>query len=155
MYFTSATDILLVTAKDLTADLLQSQLNPLLPPPNTQTRHTLVKLNEIFSNVTKPAESTHNNIPRISMITIKTLTDIPRVPPITTSGFIDMKATNRRILRQKNKAKNTQKNINNQKYQINQHQFLHNLLAQRLIPHHNLLLTLQTKDAASALLDQP
>ena len=52
----SDTDILLATAKDLTADLFQSQQNPLLPPPDTQTRYALIKINEIFSNVTKPYE---------------------------------------------------------------------------------------------------
>ena len=111
MHIASATNILLATAKDLTEALCQSQRNPLIPPPDTQTRNVLVKLNEIFSNVTKPAESTHNNLPRVPMITIKTPADLPRVPPITTTGFIDMTATNRRIFRQNNKAKIYTKNI--------------------------------------------
>ena len=98
MPISSTTDILITTEKDLTAALCQSQRNSLLPPPNTQTHHVLVKLNEILSNVTKPAESTHNNLPRLPMITIKTPSDLPRVPPITTTGFIDMTTTNRRIL---------------------------------------------------------
>ena len=48
MPIASANDILLATEKYLTESLCQSQQNPLLPPPNTQTRHALVKLNEIF-----------------------------------------------------------------------------------------------------------
>ena len=59
MPITSATDILIATAKYITAALFQSQRNILLPPTNTKTSHALVKLNEIFSNITKPAESTH------------------------------------------------------------------------------------------------
>ena len=109
MPITSDTDILLVTVKDLTASLFQSKQNPLIPPPNTQTRHALVKLNEIFSNVTKPDVSNHNNLPRVPMITIKTPADLTRVPPITTAGFIDMIATNRLILQKNNKATNTPK----------------------------------------------
>ena len=112
MTIASTTDILITTEKDLTAALCHSQRNPLLPSPNTQTHHALVKLNEIFSNVTKPAESTHNNLPRLPMITIKNPSDLSRVPPITTTGFIDMTATNRRILRQNKKATNTPKTSN-------------------------------------------
>ena len=109
MPFASATDILLTTAKDLTADLFQSQRNPLLPPPDTQTRYALIKINEIFSNVTKPYESTHNNLSRVPTITIKTPADLPRVPLITTAGFIDMTSTSRQIFQKNNKAKNTPK----------------------------------------------
>ena len=109
MPFASATDILLTTSKDLTVALCHSQRHPLLPPPNTQTRHALVKINEIFSNVTKPAESTHINLPRVPMTTIKTSAEPPRVPQIKTAGIIDMTATNRQSLRQKNKDTYTQK----------------------------------------------
>ena len=107
MPITSATDVLLSTAKDTTVSLRQSQWNILLPPPYTQSRHVLVRFNEIYSNVTKPAESTHNNLPRVPMITVKNPADFPRVPTITNAEFIDITATNRRLLWQKNKATKT------------------------------------------------
>ena len=86
IHIESANDIFLTTAKDLNASLCQLK-KTLLPPPDTQTCHALVKLNAIFFNVTKPAEATRNDLPRVILIKIKTAADLPRVPPITTTGF--------------------------------------------------------------------
>jgi hypothetical protein len=96
----SATDILLATAKDLTAALRQSQRNPLLPPPNTQTRQALVQLKEIFSNVTKPTITTNAALPRVPNVKIPTHAALPRVPLTTTNDYLTMTATNRRLRRQ-------------------------------------------------------
>jgi len=104
----SATDILLATAKDLTAALRQHQQNPLLPPPDTQTRHALTKLNEIFSNATKQQEEIPATLPRVPAIQIKTPVTLPRVPATTTEGYLNMIATNQRLRRQKKKP-NAQK----------------------------------------------
>jgi len=91
----SATDILLATAKDLTAALRQNQQNALLLPPDMQTRHALTKLNEIFSSATKPQEEIPATLPRVPAIQMKTPVTLPRVPATTTEGYLDMTATNR------------------------------------------------------------
>jgi hypothetical protein len=96
----SATDILLATAKDLTAALRQSQRNPLLPPPDTKTRQALVQLDEIFSNVTKPTITTNAAFPRVPNVKIPTHAALPRVPLTTTNDYLTMTATNRRIRQQ-------------------------------------------------------
>jgi len=66
----TSTDILLATAKDLTAALKQTQRNPLVPPPNTETRKALQTLTEIFSNTTKPppkaADATLPRVPKLN-----------------------------------------------------------------------------------------
>jgi len=119
----NATDILLATAKDLTAALRQHQQNPLLPPPDTQTRHALTKLNEIFSNATKQQEEIPATLPRVPTIQIKTPVTLPRVPATTTEGYLDITATNRRLRRQMKKPnaqktkskKTTKKNNKSQK----------------------------------------
>jgi hypothetical protein len=95
----SATDILLATAKDLTAALRQSQRNPLLPPPDTQTRQALVQLNEIFSNATKPNVTTNATLPRVPNDKPPTAAALPRVPLTTTSDYLTMTANNRRLRR--------------------------------------------------------
>jgi hypothetical protein len=96
----SATDILLATAKDLTAALQQTQGNPLLPPPDTQTRQALIQLNDIFSNVTKPEVNKNVALPRVPNVTLPNHAALPRVPPTTTTEYLTMTATNRRLRRQ-------------------------------------------------------
>jgi hypothetical protein len=95
-----ATDILLATTKDLTAALCQSQCNPLLPPPDTQTRQASIQLNGIFSNVTKPAVATNAALPRVPNVTIPTHAALRRVPLTTTRDYLTMTATNCRLCRQ-------------------------------------------------------
>jgi hypothetical protein len=96
----SPTDILLATAKDLTAALRQSQRNPLLPPPDTKTRQALVQLDEIFSNVTKPTITTIAAFPRVPNVKIPTHAALPRKPLTTTNDYLTMTATNRHLRRQ-------------------------------------------------------
>ena len=154
----NATDILLATAKDLTAALRQHQQNPLLPPPDTQTRHALTKLNEIFSNATKQQEEIPATLPRVPTIQIKTPVTLPRVPATTTEGYLDMTATNRRLRRQKKKPnaqktkskKTPKKNNKSKKPSAIQKQSPHQYLSQSH-RHHQILLLLVT---ASACINQ-
>jgi hypothetical protein len=104
MPIASATDIIIATAKDLTAALRQYQKRPLLPPPNTQTRQALTTLNDIFSNVTKNDPPTTAELPRVPSNQSNAPAKLPRVPAITTNDYLDLTATNRRIRRQKNQT---------------------------------------------------
>jgi hypothetical protein len=90
----STTNILIATAKDLTTALRQSQRNPLLPPPDTQTRQGLIKLNKIFSNAPKPSSTTDADLPRVPTATSRTPAPLPRVLPTTTKEYLNMPATN-------------------------------------------------------------
>ena len=58
----TATDIIIVTSKDLTVALRQLNKNPLLPPSDTITRNVLSQLDSIFSNSSsalKPRQPPH------------------------------------------------------------------------------------------------
>ena len=152
---TSASDIIIATAKDITADLCQSQQNPLLPPTNTQTLHALVQLNEIFFNVIKPDESTYNNIWMMWMITIKPLMNSRGCHQSQPLDLLIWKPPTDKLSDKRTKLKIHQKHHSNHKYQRNQRQFLNHWLAQRISLYQNLVLPLQISDAASTLLDQP
>ena len=130
----TSSDILIATAKDLTSALKQTQRNPLVPPPDTQTRKALQTLTDIFSDTTRspsqttdvsfprvrfaestkfPPQPTNASLPRVPTITTQAPATLPRVPPappvITTEAFFDLTSTNRRKRRQKNRAANKAK----------------------------------------------
>ena len=129
----TSTDILIATAKDLTSALRQTEHNPLVPPPDTQTRKALQTLTDIFSNKISPSQNTdvplprvrfaestklpsqpaNANLPRVPNITPQAPATLPRVPStppvITTENFFDLTSTNRRKRRQKNRAANKTK----------------------------------------------
>ena len=128
----TSTDILIATAKDLTSALRQTEHNPLVPPPDTQTRKALQTLTDIFSNKISPSQTTdvplprvrfaesklpsqpaNANLPRVPNITPQAPATLPRVPStppvITTENFFDLTSTNRRKRRQKNRAANKTK----------------------------------------------
>ena len=71
----TAEDIIVAAANDLTHALLQSDSSPLLPPINTETRKALQQLQQIFNDKfahpLKPLPSEHTD-------------ELPRVPTITT-----------------------------------------------------------------------
>ena len=129
----TSTDILIATAKDLTSALRQTEHNPLVPPPDTQTRKALQTLTDIFSNKISPSQNTdvplprvrfaestklpsqpaNANLPRVPNITPQAPATLPRVPSaqpvMTTENFFDLTSTNRRKRRQKNRAANKTK----------------------------------------------
>ena len=85
----SSTDILIATAKDLTSALKQTQRNPLVPPPDTQTRKALQTLTDIFTNTTKsPSQTSDATLPRVrfsestKFLPQTTVATLPRVPNI-------------------------------------------------------------------------
>ena len=55
----TSTDILLATAKDLTAALKQTQRNPILPPPNTDTRKSIANTHRDIFQHNKTSSSSH------------------------------------------------------------------------------------------------
>ena len=132
----SATDIIVAAAKDLTQALHQTSSSPLLPPANTETRKALTTLTTLFSNRvptiknTLPIIDPHSTPPaplprvptkhvpaykppRMPAPTSPRSTAVPRVPspssltlPSTTAGYFNISTTNKKR-RRKNKSKKT------------------------------------------------
>ena len=85
----TATEIIIATAKDLTAALRQINQNPLLPPYYTITCKELFQLNSIFSNASSTIKSQQPPTFKLPMVfTPKPIAAPPRVSPSTTQDFI-------------------------------------------------------------------
>ena len=85
---TTATDIIIETATDLTSALRKPNKNPLLPPYNTITRRSLFRIDYIFSKTSyalKPQKHPTFRLPRV--FAPKPIAAPPRVSPSTIQDF--------------------------------------------------------------------
>ena len=90
----TATDIIIATAKYLTAALEKINKNILLPPSDTITRKATFQLDSIFSNYSSALKSQQSHIfklPRLS--TAKPVAASTRVSPSTTQDFHNIPPT--------------------------------------------------------------
>ena len=90
----TATDIIMVTTKDLTAALKQTNKNTLLPLSDTITHKAPFKLDSIFYNASSALKSQQSPIfkfPRVS--TPNSVAAPPRVSPSTTQDFHNIPPT--------------------------------------------------------------
>ena len=96
----TATDIIIATAKYLTAVLIQINKNPLLSPSDTITRKAILQLDYIFSHASyalKPQQLPTFKLPRV--FTPKTIATHTRVPPSTTQYFHNIPPTTQKHCR--------------------------------------------------------
>ena len=90
----TATEIIIATAKDLTAALRQINKNPPLPQSDTITCRAIFHLDYIFFNTSsalKPQQSPTFKLPRVS--TPKPISAPPRVSPSTAQYFQNISPT--------------------------------------------------------------
>ena len=96
----TATDIIIATAKDLTAALRQMDKNPLLSTSDTITRKAILQLDFIFyktSSALKPQQSPTFKFPRVA--TPKPISATTRVSPSTTQNFHNISPTTQKHCR--------------------------------------------------------
>jgi len=102
----TAEDIIISAANDLTHALLQSDFSPLLPPLSTETRKALQQLQQIFTDQfphpLKPLPSTNlpavTKLPRVLKSAIAH--ELPRVPTIKPQNASNKPITNTTDFRQ-------------------------------------------------------
>ena len=90
----TATDIIIATAKYLTAALRKINKNPLLPPLDTITRKALFHIGSILSNAystLKPQQPPTFKLPRV--LNPKPIAAPPRMSPSTTQAFHNISPT--------------------------------------------------------------
>ena len=96
----TTTNIIIATAKYLTAVLKQTNKNPLLPPSDTITHKALLQLNSIFSNPPSELKLQQFRIfkpPKVS--TSKPVSAPPRVSPSTAQDVHNISPTTQKHYR--------------------------------------------------------
>ena len=102
----TANDIIIATAKYLTAALIKINKNPLLPPSYTITRKALLQPDSILFNASselKPQKSPTFKLPRV--FTPKPVAAPPRVSPSTAQDFDNISPTTQKHRRDIRAAK--------------------------------------------------
>ena len=110
----TSTKIIIVTDKNITASLKQTNKHPLFSTSDTITLKSLFQLDSIFSNASyalKSQQSPIFKIPRVS--TPKHVAAPPRVYPFTTQNFQNIYPTTQQTLQRylSHKIQNFSKNI--------------------------------------------
>ena len=109
----TATDIVIANAKYLTAELKQTNKNPLLPPSDTITRIIIFQINFIFSNYSSALKSQKYPIFKLPRVpTPKPVAAPPSFSPPTAQVFHNIYPTTQKYCRylRPTKAKNYPKN---------------------------------------------